>query len=112
MKPQSSSLPTPEEVEASTDIIFDFPLGGRRVVGQDNDMVVKYGRNIDLDESNSISFVQQNTPLPVPTILGKYIYIRVDKLYFQRQCKSWSPKNFFGRKTDSQFKKKGILPTA
>lgn len=84
MKPQDSSLPTPDEVDASTEIIFDFPLGGRRVVGLVNDMVVKYGRNIDLDEANSISFVQQNTSLPVPKILGKYTYQSKNYIFMTR----------------------------
>jgi aminoglycoside phosphotransferase len=84
MKYQDFTLPTPAEVEASTDVIFDFPLGGRRVVGLDNNIVVKYGRNIDLDEAKSTSFVAQNTSLPVPRILGTYTYESKNYIFMTR----------------------------
>ena len=66
-------LPTPEEVEGSTDVIYNFIPGGRRVIGLDN-LVVKYRTNIDLDEAKSTSFVARNTTIPVPNILGTYTH--------------------------------------
>jgi len=44
---------SPEQVEQSSDVLYDFEIGGRRVVGLGDDMVVKYGANIDLDEATS-----------------------------------------------------------
>src|SRR5208282_5711831 len=70
----SKDLPTPEEVDLSTAVIYDFVPGGRRVVGLDNNIVVKYGANIDLNEAESISFVSRNTIIPVPNVLGTYTH--------------------------------------
>src|SRR5277367_6558940 len=68
------ALPTLEEVEMSINILSDFPQGERRVVGLNNDIVVKYGKNIDLNKAKSISFVAQNTAIPVPKILRTYTH--------------------------------------
>jgi len=65
-------LPSPQQVEQSTDVLYEFKIGGRRVVGLDGGIVVKYGANIDLEEANSTSFVSRNTNIPVPKILGTY----------------------------------------
>ena len=78
------ALPTPEEVEMSTNILSDFAQGGRRVVGLDNDIVVKYGTNIDLDEAKSTSFVARNTTIPVPTILGTYTHQSKNYIFMTR----------------------------
>jgi aminoglycoside phosphotransferase len=64
-------LPTPEEVDASSDVLYDF-LDQRRVVGLRDDIVVKYGMAIDLKEAETASFASRNTTIPVPTILGTY----------------------------------------
>lgn len=71
---QPIQLPTPEEAENSLDVIYDFVPGARRVVGLGNDIVVKYGPNIDVKEAETISFISQNTTIPVPKILGAYTH--------------------------------------
>jgi len=53
MSDMSVDSSSPEQVEQSSDVLYDFEIGGRRVVGLGDDMVVKYGANIDLDEATS-----------------------------------------------------------
>ena len=81
---QSKDLPTPEEVDRSTDVIYDFVPGGRRVVGLDNNIIVKYGANIDLKEAESISFVSRNTNIPVPNVLGTYTHDSKNYIFMSR----------------------------
>jgi hypothetical protein len=53
-------LPTPEEVEASGEVLFQSQAGGRRVVGMES-CVVKYsGTSVYMNEADSISFVSTN----------------------------------------------------
>jgi hypothetical protein len=60
------ALPTPEEVEASKDVLFHCVAGGSRVVGIGNDIVVKYGPRVQMTEADSLAFVGDNTTLPIP----------------------------------------------
>src|SRR5436190_10903810 len=84
MQSPITALPTPEKIEMSTNIISDFPRGGRRVVGLENNIVVKYGTNIDLDEAKSTPFVAHNTTMPVPMILGTYTHQSKNYLFMSR----------------------------
>jgi serine/threonine protein kinase len=67
-------LPTPAEVAASKDILFECRMGGTRVVGIGNEVVIKYGPRVRTSEADSLSFVSQHTALPVPKVLGTYTH--------------------------------------
>jgi Phosphotransferase enzyme family len=79
---QTRSLPTPEEVEASTDILFDQGWG-IRVVGV-GDYVVKYGRNIYPEEAAALDFVAKHTTIPSPSLLGYYEHAGKSYLFMSR----------------------------
>jgi aminoglycoside phosphotransferase len=72
------TLPTPEEVEASSEIFVEGWRYRRRVVGLE-DCIVKYGTHVYLSEVDSLSFVSSNTTIPSPKYLGSYSY--ADKTY-------------------------------
>jgi aminoglycoside phosphotransferase len=74
------SLPTPDEVKASKDIIHE--LFGKHVVGL-GDVVVKYG-HIDLKEAEAMSFVRNHTTVPVPRVLGTYVHDDQNYLFMDR----------------------------
>jgi hypothetical protein len=70
------TLPTPEEVAASSEVLFE---GWRcRVVGL-GDCIVKYGTGVHLTEAESLLFVSTNTSIPSPKLLGTYSH--ADKTY-------------------------------
>jgi hypothetical protein len=69
-------LPTPEEVEASSDVLLEGCTC--RVVGL-GDCIVKYGKGIHLMEADSLSFVSTNTSIPTPKLIGTYSH--ADKTY-------------------------------
>jgi len=77
-------LPNPQDVHESTDIISSIPGTGRRVVGLPNDIVVKYGSNVDLDEAKSISFVVKNISIPVPMVRGSYEHDSMKYIFLTR----------------------------
>ena len=68
------ALPTPHEVETSTDVLFQCAMGGSRVVGIGTDVVVKYGPRVQTSEADSLSFVGAHTTLPIPKLLGTYTH--------------------------------------
>jgi aminoglycoside phosphotransferase len=72
------TLPTPEEVEASSEIFVEGWRYGKRVVGLEN-CIVKYGTHVCLSEVDSLSFVSSNTTIPSPKPLGSYSH--ADKTY-------------------------------
>ena len=66
------------DIEASKDILFECAMGGSRVVGIGNDIVVKYGPRVEMTEANSLAFVNAHTTLPVPKLVGSY-FLRARK---------------------------------
>lgn len=64
-------LPTPEEIEDSTDIIKK--RGARCIARVGPRYVVKFGTNVDPTEGENMTFVRQNAPgVPVPTVYAIY----------------------------------------
>lgn len=78
------SLPTPEDVDASKDILFECVMGGSRVVGIGDDIVVKYGHRVTSTEADTLAFVGANTTLPVPKLLGSYVHNNVTYIIMSR----------------------------
>lgn len=72
------TLPTPEEVEASSEVFVEGWRYRRRVVGL-GDYIVKYGTGVYLTEADSLSFISTNTSIPSPKLLGSYSH--ADKTY-------------------------------
>ena len=66
------NLPSPEEVEASCDILYERGMSGCRIVGLEPGLVVKYGTQVFESEAQSLSFVEANTNLPVPKLVRSY----------------------------------------
>lgn len=66
------ALPTPEEVAASEDVLFECVMKSSRIVGIGNDVVVKYGPRVQSIEADSLAFVAAHTTLPIPKLLGTY----------------------------------------
>lgn len=60
-------LPTIPQIVASTEMIAE--CGGRRIV-QVDDVIVKYGQDVQLKQAESTSFVASHTTIPVPRILS------------------------------------------
>jgi len=81
---ENVTLPTPEEVDSSTDVIYDFFEGARRVVGLPNNLAVKYGQTIDVDEAKVTAFVGRHTSIPVPTIVGTYSHNKKNYIVMTR----------------------------
>jgi len=81
---QVLTLPTPEEVDASTDVLYDFLNGSTRVVGLPNGLVVKYGLGTDLDEAKATAFVAKHTSIPVPKIIGTYTHKDKNYIFMTR----------------------------
>jgi hypothetical protein len=65
------TLPTPDEVEASSEVLSEGAGDSRRVVGLEG-YIVKYGTRVYLSEADSLSFVSSNTSIPSPKLLGSY----------------------------------------
>jgi aminoglycoside phosphotransferase len=78
------ALPTPEEVEASKDVLFQCVAGGSRIVGIGNDVVVKYGPRVQMTEADSLAFVGINTTQPIPKLLGAYIHNDITYIVMSR----------------------------
>jgi aminoglycoside phosphotransferase len=66
---QTRSLPTPEEVAASTDILFD--KYATKVVGV-GDYIVKYGPTVYTQEADAMAFISKHTTIPSPSLFGHY----------------------------------------
>jgi hypothetical protein len=78
------TLPTPEEVEASSDVLFEgWCSGVVRAVGL-GDCIVKYGTGVHLTEADSLSFVSANTSVPSPKLLGTYSHAEKTYLFMAR----------------------------
>jgi hypothetical protein len=78
------SLPSPEEVHASGDILSECPMGGSRIVGIGNENVVKYGPRVEMTEADSLAFVSAHTTLPVPKLVGSYIHNDITYIVMSR----------------------------
>jgi hypothetical protein len=79
------ALPTPEQVAASEDVLFECVMGTSRIVGIGNDVIVKYGPRVQSIEADSLAFVDAHTTLLTPKLLGTYkhndiTYIVVSRL--------------------------------
>jgi Phosphotransferase enzyme family len=70
--PLIMALPTPEQVAASQDVLYECVMGGSRIVGIGNGVVVKYGPRVQSTEADSLAFVGAHTTLPTPKVLGTY----------------------------------------
>ncbi|TAQ88179.1 hypothetical protein B7494_g3493 [Chlorociboria aeruginascens] len=91
----SQSLPTNEAIEASHDILLDYP--GRKVVRIGSDFVVKYGTGVDLIEGENMLFVSQVTTIPIPKVYAIYSneetglnYIVMENIHGQALDSYWS----------------------
>jgi aminoglycoside phosphotransferase (APT) family kinase protein len=59
-------------------------MGGSRVVGIGNDIVVKYGHRVTSTEADTLAFVGANTTLPVPKLLGLYVHNNITYIIMSR----------------------------
>jgi Phosphotransferase enzyme family len=66
------ALPTPEQVAASEDVLYECVMGTSRIVGIGNDVIVKYGPRVQSIEADSLAFVGAHTTLPTPKLIGTY----------------------------------------
>ena len=78
------ALPTPHEAEASNDVLYECVMGGSRIVGVGNGIVVKYGPRVQTTEADSLAFVAAHTTLPVPKLLGTYIHDDIPYIVMSR----------------------------
>lgn len=60
-----ATLPTVEEIESATEILSGTT--GCKVVGVGPHFIVKYGRQVDKTEGETMIFLQQSTSTRVPT---------------------------------------------
>jgi hypothetical protein len=74
-----ADLPTVEEIERSQDVLCDQTA--RKVVGVGQHFVVKYGLMIDLQEGETMLFIQQATSVPVPCVYALFKDAKNHKAY-------------------------------
>lgn len=74
-----ANLPTVEEIEGSQDVLCDQTA--RKVVGVGQHFVVKYGQAVDLEEGETMLFIQQATSVPVPRVYALFKDAKSHKAY-------------------------------
>ncbi|KAF2793234.1 hypothetical protein K505DRAFT_277318 [Melanomma pulvis-pyrius CBS 109.77] len=68
-----TALPTAEDIESTTEIISERILGGAgKIVGVGDHFVVKYGVFVNLQEGQTMLFLQHSSIVPVPRIYALY----------------------------------------
>jgi aminoglycoside phosphotransferase (APT) family kinase protein len=67
------ALPTPEEIESATEILNERMCGASgKVVGVGDHFIVKYGSFVNLQEGQTMLFLQRSSTIPVPRIYALY----------------------------------------
>jgi aminoglycoside phosphotransferase (APT) family kinase protein len=68
-----TTLPTAEEIESATEILNERMSGASgKVVGVGNHFIVKYGAFVNLQEGQTMLFLQHSSTIPVPRIYALY----------------------------------------
>ena len=84
-------LPTTAEIESSDQILKDEAV---KVVAVGTHFVVKYGKQLNLEEGRMMLFVQQSTRVPVPQVFALYHeggknFIVMEKIHGQTLQATW-----------------------